>query len=116
MTALEGFDKKWSDFPDYIIGITREIWEQTAIVQQLGIEPMQYARELIDREGGIEQCVKPLTPSIDIQGAYTGRAYTGRGNDDPWGQRYADTLTRNRFGSGCVAGSCIEEADRVLKI
>jgi predicted ester cyclase len=24
---VEGFDPKWKDFPDYIIGITKEIWE-----------------------------------------------------------------------------------------
>lgn len=25
--ALSGFDPRWKDFPDYIIGITKEIWE-----------------------------------------------------------------------------------------
>ncbi len=199
MTTLDGFDKKWSDFPDYIIGITREIWEQrqihtlhhyyaddivvrspasvvtgnksviaatmstlaefpdrellgedviwsgnndkgylsshriltkathsndgvygkasgktlcyrviadcaaknnriydewlirdqSAIVRQLGIEPLQYARNLIDSEGGFSRCTTPLTPATDIQGSYD-----GRGNDNAWGQRYADTLTR----------------------
>ena len=29
--ALKGFDKKWKDFPDYIIGITREIWEERGV-------------------------------------------------------------------------------------
>ncbi len=29
--ALEGFDPKWKDFPDYILGITREIWEDRNI-------------------------------------------------------------------------------------
>jgi len=29
--TLPGFDPKWHDFPDYIIGITREIWEQRQI-------------------------------------------------------------------------------------
>ncbi|MEG9862885.1 MAG: ester cyclase [Parvularculales bacterium] len=24
---MKGFDKKWTDFPDYILGITHEIWE-----------------------------------------------------------------------------------------
>lgn len=24
---MQGFDEKWTDFPDYILGITREIWE-----------------------------------------------------------------------------------------
>ena len=29
--AIEGFDPKWKDFPDYIIGITKEIWEDRGI-------------------------------------------------------------------------------------
>ena len=29
--AIDGFDPKWKDFPDFIIGITKEIWEDRAI-------------------------------------------------------------------------------------
>ncbi|MHB2169316.1 nuclear transport factor 2 family protein [Alsobacter sp. R-9] len=29
--ALDGFDPKWKDFPDYILGITKEIWEDRNI-------------------------------------------------------------------------------------
>ena len=29
--SLKGFDKKWKDFPHYIIGITKEIWEDRGI-------------------------------------------------------------------------------------
>ena len=28
---MKGFDTKFSDFPDYIIGITKEIWEDRGI-------------------------------------------------------------------------------------
>lgn len=28
---LKGFDPRWKDFPDYILGITREIWEDRGI-------------------------------------------------------------------------------------
>lgn len=28
---MQGFDPKWKDFPDYIIGITKEIWEERGI-------------------------------------------------------------------------------------
>ena len=28
---MQGFDKKFKDFPDYILGITNEIWEQRGI-------------------------------------------------------------------------------------
>ena len=29
--TMQGFDPKWKDFPDYIIGITKEIWEDRNI-------------------------------------------------------------------------------------
>ena len=28
---MQGFDNKFKDFPDYILGITYEIWEQRRI-------------------------------------------------------------------------------------
>jgi SnoaL-like polyketide cyclase len=31
--TLKGFDPKWKDFPDYIIGVTREIWEERGIAK-----------------------------------------------------------------------------------
>jgi hypothetical protein len=70
----------------------RDEWlvrDQGAIVRQLGWEPRDYARDLIAREGGAGSCVAPLTPARDHPGPYT-----GRGNDDEWGQRYADLVTR----------------------
>jgi len=65
------------------------IRDQGAIVRQLGHDPKDYARELIAREGGPEHCILPMTPAIDVEGPYK-----GIGNDNEWGQRYADTLTR----------------------
>jgi len=65
------------------------IRDQGAIVRQLGINPVDYARDAIAAEGGPEACVKPLTPSNDIPGPYT-----SSGNDHPVGQRYADILAR----------------------
>ncbi|MEM9967327.1 MAG: ester cyclase [Pseudomonadota bacterium] len=64
------------------------IRDQGAIVRQMGWDPKQYAADLIAREGGAEHCVKPLTPANDQEGPYK-----GRGNDNPWGQKYADILT-----------------------
>lgn len=64
------------------------IRDQGAVVRQMGWEPKDYARDLIDREGGFEACAKPFTPEIDRQGAYR-----GKGNDNEWGERYADILT-----------------------
>ncbi len=65
------------------------IRDQGAIVRQMGLEPADYARDLIDKEGGPEKCVKPLCPENDLEGPYM-----GRGNDNEWGQQYGDILTR----------------------
>ena len=65
------------------------IRDQGAIVRQLGWDPKDFARDLIAREGGPDSCVKPFTPAIDRPGPYR-----GTGNDDEWGARYADILTR----------------------
>ena len=65
------------------------IRDQGAIVRQLGWDPKDYAADLIEGEGGAEACVKPFTPLIDIEGPYK-----GRGNDNEWGQKYADVLHR----------------------
>ena len=65
------------------------IRDQGAIVRQLGWDPVDYARDLIDREGGPDHCVKPFTPDIDQPGPYQ-----GRGNDNEWGQRYASIISR----------------------
>lgn len=59
------------------------------IVRQLGMEPREYARILIEREGGPGCAARPFTPENDVPGQYR-----GTGNDNAWGQRYADTLTR----------------------
>ncbi len=65
------------------------IRDQGAIVRQLGWDPKDYARDLIAREGGPEACVAPLTAKNDIPGPYK-----GNGNDNEWGDKYADILTR----------------------
>lgn len=65
------------------------IRDNGAVVRQMGLDPKDYTRDQIAREGGAEACVKPLTPSNDLEGPYL-----GRGNDNAWGQRHADLLTR----------------------
>ncbi|WP_299865260.1 nuclear transport factor 2 family protein [uncultured Roseobacter sp.] len=65
------------------------IRDQGAIVRQLGWDPKDYAADLIAREGGPEACVPPLTPKTDQPGPYR-----GRGNENEWGAKYADILTR----------------------
>ncbi|MCY4035215.1 MAG: ester cyclase [Hyphomicrobiales bacterium] len=59
------------------------------IARQMGWTPREVAARLIADEGGTEHCGKPLTPATDVVGPYT-----GRGNDDEWGRRYADVLMR----------------------
>ncbi|MEX0370622.1 MAG: ester cyclase [Tateyamaria sp.] len=65
------------------------IRDQTAIVNQIGWDAKEYAADLIEKEGGPENAVRPLTPATDQPGPYK-----GRGNDNAWGQKYADILTR----------------------
>ncbi len=65
------------------------IRDQGAIVRQLGWDPKAYAADLIEKEGGPEACVQPLTPATDQPGPYK-----GRGNDNEWGAKYADIITR----------------------
>ena len=59
------------------------------IVRQLGMDPMTYAAGLIDAEGGPGNAKPVFTPAMDVKGDYK-----GTGNDNAWGQRYADILMR----------------------
>ncbi|GFE65248.1 nuclear transport factor 2 family protein [Litoreibacter roseus] len=63
--------------------------DQSAIVQQMGFDVIDWTRDLIRREGGPEHCVQPFSPALNIEGPYQ-----GRGTDDPWGQTLADVLYR----------------------
>lgn len=59
------------------------------IARQLGRDPADHARYQIAAEGGPETCQRPFHPVDDVEGPYT-----GRGNDNEWGARLADILTR----------------------
>ncbi|MEM6662926.1 MAG: nuclear transport factor 2 family protein, partial [Pseudomonadota bacterium] len=60
------------------------IRDQGAIVRQMGQDPRDFARGQIEAgDTGF------FTPAQDQKGPYT-----GIGNDNEWGQRYADILTR----------------------
>ena len=65
------------------------IRDQGAIVRQMGWQVVDFARDLIAREGGPERCVKPLSKETDRPGPYE-----GRGNKNEWGDRLAELLTR----------------------
>ncbi|NNF73306.1 MAG: nuclear transport factor 2 family protein, partial [Rhodobacteraceae bacterium] len=46
---MRGFDDRWADFPDYILGITREIWEERGLGDKMRD---YYAPEVIMRMPG----------------------------------------------------------------
>ncbi len=81
--------------------------DQGAVVRQLGMDPKDYAKAMIDREGGAVTCVKPLTPQTDRDGSYK-----GKGNDSEWGERYADILARMMGADMAVVAS---EYDRAVQ-
>lgn len=73
-------------------GVIYDEWlirDQGAIVRQMGWEPKAFAADLIEREGGPADCVRPMTPENDAD-----QVYTGKGNDHAQGAAYADVLTR----------------------
>ncbi|MGJ8625905.1 MAG: ester cyclase [Sulfitobacter sp.] len=59
------------------------------MVRQMGMEPQEFAAGVIEREGGPEKASRPFTPDMDMDGGYH-----GKGNDNEWGKRYADSLSR----------------------
>ena len=59
------------------------------IVRQLGYDPAEFAAQLIEKEGGPQAAQPAFLPAYDMDGGYH-----GRGNDNPWGQKYADILNR----------------------
>ncbi len=65
------------------------IRDTAGLVKQLGMDPKQFARDLIEREGGPEACLQPFSPKNDVIGPYK-----GRGNDNAWGAKLGDILTR----------------------
>ena len=65
------------------------IRDNGAIVRQLGWELPDYARHLIDSEGGPDYASRPFTPAQDKPGRYT-----SRGNNHEVGEAYADNLRR----------------------
>ena len=65
------------------------IRDQGAIVRQLGLDPKDYASNLIEREGGPKKCIQPYTPANDTVGPYL-----GKGNTNIWGKRLASTIEK----------------------
>ncbi len=84
------------------------IRDQGAIVRQMGLEPGDYARTLIENEGGPDHCVKPLCPENNLEGPYR-----GKGNDNEWGQLYGHILNRIMNGDLAVIP---EKYDRACQL
>ena len=79
--------------------------DQGAMVRQLGWTPEAYARRVIEAEGGFESASKPLTPDTDITGPYT-----GKGNDNEWGETLSGTLTRMMNAEFSVISAAYDRA------
>ncbi|MEO0677001.1 MAG: ester cyclase [Pseudomonadota bacterium] len=79
--------------------------DQSAIAAQLGMSAEDYARALIDKEGGPEACVQPYTPANDVAGPYD-----GRGNEEAWGARLTEMLTRIMAGELSVIADAYDRA------
>ena len=58
------------------------------IVQQLGFSSADFAHQQIRNEGGVNSCIRPFTASQDVKGPYR-----GKGNDNEWGDLFAEILT-----------------------
>ena len=81
------------------------IRDQGAIVRQLGYEPLAYAREMIAKEGGADSASHPFHPKNDIAGPYK-----SKGNDNEFGQQYADILTRIMSADMAAIPACYDRA------
>ena len=72
--------------------VIHEEWlarDDSAIAIQLGLDPVEEARAQILREGGPERATPPLDAASDAPATYT-----GRGNDNEWGERLEEILER----------------------
>ncbi len=73
--------------------VIHEEWlvrDSSAIAIQLGLDPVEEARAQIVRQGGPESAIRPLDAANDV----AEEVYTGRGNDNEWGERLEDILVR----------------------
>ena len=73
-------------------GVIYDEWltrDNSGLLLQFGIDPVEQARREIAEAGGPEHFAPPFHPSRDVKGGYG-----GNGNDDEWGQRLGEMLTR----------------------
>ncbi|TYB83426.1 ester cyclase [Maritimibacter fusiformis] len=70
-------------YDEWVLGDT------SGLMMQLGIDPIENVRDRITQEGGPQKARMPFTPATDVKGRYN-----GKGNDNEWGQKLAELLTR----------------------
>lgn len=72
---MEGFDEKFADFPDYILGITHEIWE----MRRISSLRRYYAPNLLVRspESIVEGCDKVIAATLATQTEFPDRKLYG---------------------------------------
>ena len=84
------------------------VFDSSSIVRQLGHDPREYVRRQIVAEGGPGKAKRAFTPDQDRVGAYT-----LRGNDNAWGGKLVDILTRIMRKDIAVIGKTYDRAVRV---
>ena len=85
------------------------IRDSSAMLLQFGKSPKKFARKQIAREGGPDACQRPFRPEDDIPGPYS-----GRGNDNPFGQHLADAVTAHMTANFAALRSNYDRAAEIL--
>ncbi|WP_226782468.1 ester cyclase [Oceaniglobus trochenteri] len=80
-------------------------YDISAMVQQLGHSPRDWAAQSIEREGGAGSALRPFTPDQDRPGPYS-----GKGNDHPLGEKLAGIVTRIMDFDFAVIGETYDRA------
>ena len=114
MALLKGFDTKFTDFPEYILGVTREVWEGRGIstlrdYYAPGIIVRSPASVVVGNEGVIAATMATQAEFPDralLGGRRDLERHPGRGN----AQLAPDSLHRDAFGGRSVRASERSEA------
>ncbi len=81
------------------------VYDRGASARQRGLHPREAAAAEIAAEGGPDRAARPFTDKDDRVGPYT-----GKGNEDEWGQRYEHLLRRIMAADFPVVGQTYDRA------
>ncbi|MEM7342261.1 MAG: nuclear transport factor 2 family protein [Actinomycetota bacterium] len=84
------------------------IRDSGAIVRQMGVDPRDFAAQQIEAEGGAAEASRPFSPVFDAPARYT-----GTGNTEPAGERYAEILRSVMAGDLAVIGRAYDRAVQI---